>query len=173
MNGSDDARNYFRLKATLYRREDPHLFDALAALDAIARAQYHRFLVRQGLMFSGTPLLPLLSHPRGTPDVGHNVAAPSLADSDCIRLDVRMYRLEDPHLFLAFDALDKVYRPRFHKYLLRHGFLFAGHAPSITPQWLPMTPGSSPPPPPAIVPNQDEDPKFMANIARLSGVVDF
>jgi len=172
MSSGDDARNFVRLKVTLYRREDPYLVKALAALDPIARVQYHRFLVRQGLMFSGTPLLPLLSHPQGIPDGGHIVADTSLADSDDrIRLDVRICKQEDPHLCLAFDALDKTSRLRFHKYLLRHGFLFAGHAPSIMPQWLPMTPGS--PSPSAIVPDQDKDPEFMANIARLSGEVDF
>lgn len=170
MSDSEDARHYVRLKATLYQREDPHLFAALVELDAVRRAQFHRFLVRHGLMFSGTPLLPLLTQSREIPDADPGSAGPTNPDThDCVRLDLRMYKQEDPHLCRAFAALENADRPRFHRFLLRHGFLFAAHAPSITPQWLHMSPGSQP----AIFPGRSDSPELVANTICLSGEVDF
>jgi hypothetical protein len=172
MNGGDDARKCFRLKAILHRREDPHLYDALAALDVGERALRHRFLVRHGFMFADMPLRPLLPPPRWTPEVRHNVTARSIAESDnLIRLDTRMYKLEDPHLCKAFDALKQTDRPRFHKFLLRHGFVLATLEPSAALQWLSMTPGT--PPAPVFVPRYDDAPELVANTAGLSGELDF
>lgn len=169
INDGGVEQDQVRLRATLYKREDPYLFQALVVLDPIKRAQRHRFLVRHGLIHAATALLPLLKQPPGAPVFTQPaVLVTDSAQNDCVRLDLRTCWHEDPHVCMAFNALAKNHRPQFHRFLLRQGFLFADHAPSITPQLFPLAPVSMQP-----AELDDESPELVANTAGLSGEVDF